>query len=108
MKGDQGYLRATGLLHEHFDNEYKIYTAYIEKLLNWPSIKPEDPKALNEFALYLKGCCNGMTKLNYIDELNTAFVMKLPYKLRDRWRTKVQEKLESNSKITFTEIVQFD
>lgn len=112
MEGDQGYLRAKHLLHEHFGNEYKISTAYIERVLNWPNIKPEDPKALNEFALYLNGCCNVMTKLNYMNELNTAstlksIVMKLPYKLRDKWRTKAQEKVESNSKITFTELVQF-
>lgn len=56
MDGDQGYFRAKRLLHEHFGNEYKISTAYIEKALKWPTIKPKDPKALNEYVLYLKGC----------------------------------------------------
>ncbi|KAK0138796.1 hypothetical protein N1851_024658 [Merluccius polli] len=113
MGGEQGYLRAKRSLLEHFGNEYKISTAYIEKVLNWPNIKPEDPKALNEYSLYLKGCCNAMAKMNYMDELNVAstlkaIVTKLPYKLRDRWRTKAQAKLEDNtSRITFTDLVQF-
>ena len=112
MDGDQGYLRAKRLLHEHFGNEYNISTAYIEKALSWPILKPEDPKALNEYALFLKGCCNAMTKLDYMEELNVAstlkaLVMKLPFKFRDKWRTKAQEKLDGNSKITFADLVQF-
>lgn len=109
--GDQGYLRAKRLLHEHFGNEYNLSTDYVKKVLNWQGIKSEVPKTLNDFALYLRACCNVMAKLDYMDELNTAstlraIVLKLPYKLRDKWQTKVQEKLESNSKITFTEHVQ--
>ncbi|KAL2083621.1 hypothetical protein ACEWY4_021394 [Coilia grayii] len=113
MGGDQGYHTAKRLLHEHFGNAYKMSTAYIEKVLNWPNIKPEDPKALSEFALYLRGCCNVMSNLDYMNELNVAsnlkaIVMKLPYKLRDRWRTSVQEKLdEHNRMLSFTELVQF-
>ena len=112
MDGNQGYLRAKRLLHEQFGNEYKISMAYIDKALSWPSIKPEDPKALKDFVLYLKGCCNSMERLDYMKELNVAsnlkaIVMKLPYKLRDKWRTKAQERLESNSTITFTDLVEF-
>lgn len=65
MDGNQGYLRAKCLLCEHFRNEYKISTAYTEKALNWPTIKYEESKALNDYALYLKGCCNAMAKLDY-------------------------------------------
>lgn len=109
----QGYFSAKRLLREHFGNEYKISTAYIEKALNWPTIKPEDPKTLNEYVLYLKGCWNAMTKMtDYMNELNVAstlkaIVMKLPFKLRDKRRTTAQEKLEGNGKITFTDLVQF-
>jgi len=39
MDGNQGHLRAKRLLLEQFGNEYKISTAYIEKVLNWPNIK---------------------------------------------------------------------
>ncbi len=112
MDGEQGYLRAKRLLHEHYGNEYKLSTAYAEKALNWPAIKPEDPKALNEYVLFLKGCCNTMAKMDYMNELNVALtlkaiVMKLPFKLQDKWRAKAQEILEGNSKITFIDLVQF-
>ncbi len=39
----------------HFGNEYTIVTAYTEKALNWPALKPEDNKALMDFALFLTG-----------------------------------------------------
>jgi len=53
-----------------------------------------------------------MAKMDYMNELNVAstlkaIVMKLPFKLRDKWRAKAQELLEGNSKITFADLVQF-
>lgn len=47
-----------------------------------------------------------MNELNVASTLN-AIVMKLPFKLQDKWRTTAQEKLEGNSKIIFTDLVQF-
>ncbi len=79
MDGDQGYLRAKHLLHEHYGNQYNIFTAYIEKALSWPAIKAEDPKASNEYALYLKACCNlpnAMARMDYMNELNAASTLK--------------------------------
>ena len=45
-----GFQRAKALLTEHFGSEYKISSAYMDKIINWPSIKPEDVSALQSFA----------------------------------------------------------
>lgn len=86
----QGYKRAKDLLKEHFGNEHKIATAYMEKAFTWSVIKPEDVKALQAFSLFLRGCCNAMEHLTYMDEMNVAsnmrtILLKLPYKLRDKF-----------------------
>jgi len=64
MTPQQGYQRAKGLLKEHFGNEHKIATTYIHKVFAWPVVKAEDVQALNEFALFLRGCCNAMTEIH--------------------------------------------
>ena len=58
MSEQRGYPKAKGLLHEHYGNEYKVASAYIDKALSWSNIKSEDPKALQTFTLFLRSCCN--------------------------------------------------
>ncbi len=87
MTPSRGYQKAKQLLKKHLGNEYRISCAYIEKALSWPSIKSEDPKALQAFAL-LRSCCNGMDDLQFMEELDTvanmrSIALKLPYKLRE-------------------------
>lgn len=88
---DQGYQRAKDLLREHFGNEFKIASAYMDKAMNWTLIKGEDVKALQAFSLFLRGCCNVTEQIMYMRELDMpsnmrSIVLKLPYKLRERWR----------------------
>ncbi|KAJ0005631.1 hypothetical protein NQD34_015525 [Periophthalmus magnuspinnatus] len=92
MDPTHGYNEAKKLLEEHFGNAYKISVAYINKALNWPTIKSDDGESLHTFGLYLTGCCNAMIDVEYMEELDNtanmrAIVAKLPYKLRERWRT---------------------
>lgn len=59
-------------------------------------IKPEDVKVLQAFSLFLRGCCNAMEHVTYMDEMNVAsnmraILLKLPHKLRDKWRNEVCE-----------------
>ena len=113
MEPERGYHRAKELLQEHYGNEFKIANAYIEKALSWSSIKSEDPRALEAFALYLRGCCNAMEEITYMEELDLssnlkALVTKLPYKIREKWRSEVcvlQEK--RNVKVRFCDLVRF-
>ena len=92
MASQEGYRRAKDLLRQHFGSEQKIATAYMDKVFGWPVIKAEDVKALQEFALFLRGCCNVMAEIRCMEELNIPsnmrnVIMKWPYRLRDRWRS---------------------
>jgi len=113
MDPQRGYVQAKALLKEHFGNEFKIATAYIEKVLGWPSVKSEDVSSLHSYALFLRGCCNAMEEIEYMKELEMPsnlkiVIMKLPYKLRENWRTVACELMERhNRRAQFRDIVTF-
>lgn len=100
MALDRGYQKAKSLLKENYSNEYKIANAYMEKAFSWPSIKSEDPKALQAYALYLRGCCNVMEDMDEMDLASSLknFILKLPYKLKERWRSFACELQERHGK----------
>ncbi len=113
MAPDRGYALAKRLLKEHFGNEFKVSTAYMEKALGWPTLKAEDVQGLHAYALFLRTCCNTMDELSYMQELNMPsnmkmVVMKLPYKLREQWRAKACEIMEtSHGRAKFSDVVEF-
>ena len=113
MDPESGYEVAKGLLQEHFGNQYKIATAYMEKALAWQSIKSEEVKALQAYSLYLRGCCNAMEDLQYLQELDMPvnmrlIVFKLPFRMRDQWRAKAHEIMErTNDRAHIKDLVIF-
>ncbi len=113
MSAEQGFRKAKNLLKEHFGHEFKITAAYMEKALNWPAIKPDDINGLQAYALFLRGYCNVMVNLQYMDEINVSsnlknIMMKLPYRLREKWRTTACELQERNGcRLKFIDMVDF-
>ena len=112
MDAQQGYTEARQLLHKHFGNEMIIANAYLQKALNWTSVKPDEHKSLHSYALFLKECHNAMQNLDYLDELDVAsnlklLLSKLPYKLCERWRTRVYEVSQRNVRVRFKHLVDF-
>lgn len=113
MTPDKGYERARDLLQKNFGDEFSMCSAYMKKALEWPTIRPEDSKSLQAFAIFLRSCCNAMADMSYSHEINLSsnmkvLVSKLPYKLRERWRSKVWEFQETqNSRPQFKDLVLF-
>lgn len=113
MDAATGYAEAKRLLKRHFGDDFKITTAYIEKALNWSLIKPDDGKALNSYALYLRSCSNAARNLQYMSELDSPsnmkqIITKLPYKLRERWRSVVCDIMEqTQQRPKFNDLVIF-
>ncbi|XP_063049984.1 uncharacterized protein LOC134444684 [Engraulis encrasicolus] len=113
MEPDKGYKKALKLLKENFGNEYKISCAYLEKALSWPQIKPQDAKSLQEYSMFLRSCCNAMEEMSYMEELDTistikSIAVKLPYKLREKWRNKAFElQQERQSRVRISDFVSF-
>ncbi len=113
MSAEQGFRKANNLLKEHFGHELKITAAYMEKALNWPAIKPDVISGLQAYALFLRGYSNVMVNLQYMDEINVSsnlknIMMKLPYRLREKWRTTACELQERNGcRLRFIDMVDF-
>ncbi|KAL7848676.1 hypothetical protein SRHO_G00202990 [Serrasalmus rhombeus] len=92
----KGYRKAKRLLHEHYGNELWIASAYIAKALKWPQVKSGDGKALNAYAMFLIRCCNSMEDIELLEEMDNptnlrTVLSKLPYKMKERWRTEAFE-----------------
>lgn len=113
MDPAKGYAQAKMLLQENFGDEQRIAAAYMDKALSWTPIKSEDAKALQDYSLFLRGCSNAMNEVQYMFEMDMptnmlTIIRKLPYKLRDRWRTTAWEIQERrNQRATFNDIVHF-
>lgn len=98
MAPERGYAVAKELLQKHFGNQYKIASVYMEKALAWQTIKYEGVKTLQAYSLFLRGCCDVMEELQYMQELDMpvnirAIVSKLPFRMREQWRTIAQTEL---------------
>lgn len=86
-------------LERKYGNKEEVASAFVRKALEWPAIKPDNPKGLEEFATFLAECQNAvgsmdghvMNILNYQENLKNL-VAKLPIYLMDRWRTLVYQK----------------
>lgn len=85
----------------------------MKKALAWSSIKPEDVNALHAYSLLLCACCNVMEKLQHMQELDMpsnmrTIMSKLPFKLREQWRTVAHDILEtSKHRALFKDLVAF-
>ena len=110
---EHGYARAKTLLKQQYGNEQKVASCYMEKALTWPSIKTDDVKALQDYSLFLRGCCNAMEDVQYLQDLDMpsnmlSLIKKLPYKLRDRWRSQACELQERQQRrARFYDIADF-
>ena len=96
MKDGDSYQEARRLLKKHFGDPYKIASAYLSKILNWPSMKPNDGTGLQEFSIVLEQARNAMSSMAYMNDLNTANVLrqlweKLPRHLRSKWTERVSK-----------------
>ncbi|XP_061753152.1 uncharacterized protein LOC133550969 [Nerophis ophidion] len=113
MSPDRGYQKAKRLLKENFGHDFKIACAYLDKVQTWPQIKAEDSKSLQEYAMFLRSCCNAMEDTDYMDELDTVANMrniafKLPFKLKENWRNKAYEQQEEhNRRVRVLDLVSF-
>ncbi len=113
MPRRKAYREAKGLLERHFGDELIIASAYMEKALQWPSIRAEDGKAMSAYALFLTGCKNTMEDVEYLEEMDNptnmrTVVSKLPFKIRERWRNTAYDiKEQRGRRARFADLVSF-
>jgi hypothetical protein len=113
MSAEDGYFQAKKLLEKKYGNKHKIAEAFVKKAMSWPEVKSDDTSQLGRLSLFLIECRNVLTDLNCINELDhttsiKAIVLKLPYRLRDRWRVTVDRIMEEcGHTVKFSHLVDF-
>lgn len=113
MDPSRGYPEAKRLLKENFRDDLKVTTAFMDKALKWATIKSDDGKALQSYALYLRSCCNAMQDLKMMEELDLPsnmklIISKLPYRLKEKWRTTAYDILDrTGHRARFHDLVVF-
>ena len=113
MKGEDSYKEAKRLLRKHFGDPYKTASTYITKLSSWPAVKPNDGTGLQKFSIVLKKARNAITGTQYMNDLNTANVMrqlweKLPQYSRSKWTERVSRfRSVKGQTVSFNDFCQF-
>ena len=107
-----GYVEALSLLRKRYGNEFAIADAYIKRLEAWPQVKREDGKALESSAVFLTGVGHYVKTTSSLNHLQSpkeiqAIILKLPYRLREKWRSQVSFIVERGGNIEFADLVEF-
>ena len=81
-------------------------------MLQWPDIKPDNPSALDEFAIFLCECQFAVQDIEYTNVLEYSknlrmIVKKLPFYLHDKRRNLVFELKARKEHLTFNVLVSF-
>ena len=109
----EGYCEAYWLVKKKCGDEFRNFSAYESKALNWPPIKPEDGTALSRFSIYLASCRNAMKGSQYSSKFDQPdkiqrLLLKLPYNMRERWRWLVDDIMELQKRpVKFDDVITF-
>ncbi|XP_077982843.1 uncharacterized protein LOC144437710 [Glandiceps talaboti] len=110
LNSDIGYSKAMEELKTRYGDPEVVAAAYIKKALNWPAIKSDDAKALDDYAVFLMECqyavgtVDAGKVLEYADNIR-QIVKKLPFWLHDKWRNIVQNNRDQDEAVQFKHLV---
>ncbi|KAK6188438.1 hypothetical protein SNE40_004611 [Patella caerulea] len=113
MKEGEGYQAAKKLLKQRFGQNYKIATAYVERLTRGPAIRSEDSAALQNLSVCLTTCRNVLKDIGYLSQIENPdslrrIIARLPYDTRKRWRSNVDNIIvKFDREIKLEDIVDF-
>ena len=99
-------------LNDRYGNSEIIATKFVDKALKWPTVRPNDGKALDEYSIFLSECQHAVSSLNsmkimeYPDNIK-KLLGKLPLYMHDRWRNVVERCREKQKLPVFKDLVDF-
>ena len=96
IEPDEGYKEARRLLQKEYGDPYKVSTAYMKRLTEWPTLKYDDGPALKSFYIFLSKCNCAMKTIPQFAVLNhplnmQAVVQKLPLRSTNKVARKRSE-----------------
>jgi len=91
MDPREGYVTARQLLKERFGNDHVIARSWVDKVVNGPPVKPNNPKSLQVLADEVRCCMETLRAMNKLYEVESQDRMvkimgRLPLYLQTRWR----------------------
>ncbi|CAG2192599.1 unnamed protein product [Mytilus edulis] len=107
-----GYTAALNEFKDRYGDPDIIAHSYVQRAMNWPFIKADHPKALDDFAIFLQEC---MYAVNYVDAAKVLeysenlklLIQKLPFYMQEKWRNVVYETKSRKNIVTFSHLVKF-
>jgi hypothetical protein len=112
LDAEKGYNAALREFEDRYGDVDIVVNAFVKKALSWPTIKHDNPKALDEFAIFLAECEHAVHNLEALNVLEYTdnfkrIVGKLPFAMHDRWRSIAHDKKEHGQKVKFSHLVKF-
>ena len=113
MNAWDGYSEARRLLKQKYGQDYKIATAYMDRITNGPPIKSEEGDTLQKFSILLTSCKNTLKDIGYLSKIENPeslrkIINQLPFALRRKWRDVVDRITEQDEReITIDDIATF-
>lgn len=113
MNHTEGYHEARRLLKERYGQDYKIATAYVDRVTTGPQIRAEKAEDLRKFSTLITSCKNALRDIGYLNRINNPDCLKkivdrLPFDMKRRWRDIADDISESKRReITIEDIAQF-
>lgn len=114
MSPGVGYQEARRLLNKRYGDTERIAASYVNKILEWPSLKADDVEGLDQFSIMLMSCKNAVSGLSLgareIEHPRTMrkVLEKLPFPMQDRWRRVADKILEHDYRpVSFSDLVEF-
>jgi hypothetical protein len=108
-----GYQEAIKLLKKRYGQDYRIATAYVERITQGSAIRSEDSNSLQRLSVLLTSCMNTLQNIGYINKIENPdslrlVIGRLPYELRKRWHARADRISEDeNREIMFEDVVKF-
>ena len=96
MEPDEGYAKAQQLLKQRFGSSYVIAEAWIKKVTQGSSMRPNDREGLQDFSDYLQNCRASLQTTGHVQELNSQstlvkIIARLPAYLQNRWKKQAMQ-----------------
>ena len=113
MEPSEGYIEAMRLLKERYGQNYQIASAYVNRLINGPVIKPDDGVELQKFSIQLTSCANTLKEIGSIGKLDNSenlkkIINRLPTAMRYKWRDVVDRIVEQERRdVTINDVTKF-
>ena len=112
LDAETGYTASMNELQDRYGEPDVIANSFVRKALDWPVVKQDNPKALDDFSIFLTECLYAVQNvdevrvLEYSDNMKTL-VRKLPFNLQDKWRNIVYETKSQRRTLLFSQLVDF-